>query len=607
MMTDHRLPKLLVKSIKRLATYHADTLFVHAAAVSAFLLECLQGSDGVVICASNCLATLASTCGELLSAHVNELVPCLLTKMVYSYEVGLAKEQQTETSEMEEVWSARKACADALDCLSHAYGGSVAAASLPIIHDAFEQRNTLSWYIVESAVLGLGAISEGCEEQLQPFVQEHLQQLIDLLHNSHPLVRSITCWTVSRCIKSAAPQAVQLAQSAFACIRDNHREVKHAALSAIAVFAEEIGTQMEPVVGELLPALTESFQYEDERVLRVLCDAIATTFTNVPAVQEAAYTDFLATIIQAAMTKLSGSSVSVQDALLCCLCEIVEAVGIRILPWAPAIFLCCVQVLLQSTDSATAATLELLSAMEPFVHGLHTLARDEKATIMLQSVCEKAMLCLESEDSDLASSAAVLIGEMAVWDTELVQSHVDTILQKLERLLASGPVCCNASWALANLIYLFHAKPCGPLARQLLSLLSHAMKNLLSHAVKNRETPDALGQNLCFAICALTLVDPTQVDYAFYYPTPESLFEVYCSAVAGSMQSNCSERERTVLSAGITALVRTDPHLVTRCSAGKCAAALCKLRDTMGTRDDDRAWPALLAVLPAEAQQWLLQ
>ena len=54
------------------------------------------------------------------------------------------------------------------------------------------------WRARESAILALGAISEGCANGLLSHLSEMVSVLLPKLLDSRPLVRSITCWALSR-------------------------------------------------------------------------------------------------------------------------------------------------------------------------------------------------------------------------------------------------------------------------------------------------------------------------------------------------------------------------------------------------------------------------
>ena len=54
------------------------------------------------------------------------------------------------------------------------------------------------WRPRESAILALGAIAEGCAQGLLPWLPNMIAMLLPKLSDTRPLVRSITCWALSR-------------------------------------------------------------------------------------------------------------------------------------------------------------------------------------------------------------------------------------------------------------------------------------------------------------------------------------------------------------------------------------------------------------------------
>ncbi len=92
-------------------------------------------------------------------------------------------------------WNLRKCSAAALDVLSCVFHESLLPVLLPIL-----KQNLLSsdWLVKESAILALGAVSEGCMEGMIPQLPEVVPYLINSLSDVKALVRSITCWTLSR-------------------------------------------------------------------------------------------------------------------------------------------------------------------------------------------------------------------------------------------------------------------------------------------------------------------------------------------------------------------------------------------------------------------------
>jgi transportin-1 len=112
-------------------------------------------------------------------------------------------------------WNLRKCSAAALDVLASVFRNDLLPVLLPILKVTFcfnvaeLARSTLSfspqetlfhqeWEIKESGILALGAIAEGCMAGMIPHLNELVPYLINCLSDKKALVRSITCWTLSR-------------------------------------------------------------------------------------------------------------------------------------------------------------------------------------------------------------------------------------------------------------------------------------------------------------------------------------------------------------------------------------------------------------------------
>lgn len=92
-------------------------------------------------------------------------------------------------------WNLRKCSAAALDVLSNVFHQALLPVLLPILK---EKLFSSQWLVKESSILALGAVSEGCMEGMIPHLSELIPHLIGYLSDSKALVRSITCWTLSR-------------------------------------------------------------------------------------------------------------------------------------------------------------------------------------------------------------------------------------------------------------------------------------------------------------------------------------------------------------------------------------------------------------------------
>ena len=90
---------------------------------------------------------------------------------------------------------AGKCSAAALDVLANVFREDILPTVLPILKEILFHSN---WEIKESGILVLGAIAEGCMNGMIPHLPELIPYLISCLADKKTLVRSITCWTLSR-------------------------------------------------------------------------------------------------------------------------------------------------------------------------------------------------------------------------------------------------------------------------------------------------------------------------------------------------------------------------------------------------------------------------
>lgn len=175
---------------------------------------------------------------EVLSPHLQRLIPVLMQKMRYSvYEVMLNEEEDDEMvpdrdqdirphiyhgrqqhtqsrmdsnngeeqcgeSDDEEDnfdnsdWNLRKCSAAALDLLANNFHDELLPTVLEILKETLFHED---WLTKEAAILALGAIAEGCMLGIAQHLSEIIPYLVQqCLNDKKALVRSITCWTLSR-------------------------------------------------------------------------------------------------------------------------------------------------------------------------------------------------------------------------------------------------------------------------------------------------------------------------------------------------------------------------------------------------------------------------
>ena len=85
--------------------------------------------------------------------------------------------------------------AAALDVLSNVFHDNLLPVLLPVLKTAIFSDD---WLVKESAILALGAVAEGCMGGMKAHLPQLWTYLVQCLSDSKALVKSITCWTLSR-------------------------------------------------------------------------------------------------------------------------------------------------------------------------------------------------------------------------------------------------------------------------------------------------------------------------------------------------------------------------------------------------------------------------
>lgn len=132
---------------------------------------------------------------------------------------------------------------------------------LPILKETLFHSE---WVIKESAILALGAIAEGCMSGMLQHLPELIPYLISCLGDKKSLVRSITCWTLSRYSHWVVTQSHDLYLKPLMTellkrILDSNKRVQEAACSAFATLEEEACTELVPYLGFILETLVFAF------------------------------------------------------------------------------------------------------------------------------------------------------------------------------------------------------------------------------------------------------------------------------------------------------------------------------------------------------------
>ena len=180
-------------------------------------------------------------------------------------------------------WNLRKCSAAALDVLASVFHDELLPIVLPILRETLFHQE---WEVKEAAILALGAISEGCMQGMIPHLPQLVPYLITSLSERKALLRSITCWTLSRYSHWVVTQPHDkylkpLMTDLLKRILDTSKKVQEAACSAFATLEEEACTELVPYLGYILSTLVFAFTKYQKKNLLILYDAIGTLADSV--------------------------------------------------------------------------------------------------------------------------------------------------------------------------------------------------------------------------------------------------------------------------------------------------------------------------------------
>lgn len=180
-------------------------------------------------------------------------------------------------------WNLRKCSAAALDVLANVFHDELLPEVLPILKETLFHAD---WIVKESAILALGAIAEGSMAGMLAHLPQLVPYLIQSLSEKKALVRSITCWTLSRYSHWIVQQPHDnflkpLMTELLKRILDGNKRVQEAACSAFATLEEEACTELVPYLSFILETLVFAFSKYQHKNLLILYDAIGTLADSV--------------------------------------------------------------------------------------------------------------------------------------------------------------------------------------------------------------------------------------------------------------------------------------------------------------------------------------
>ncbi|KAG4304337.1 hypothetical protein PORY_002312 [Pneumocystis oryctolagi] len=464
-------------------------------------------------------------------------------------------------------WNLRKCSAAAFDVLSTIYHNKLLEISMPYLRQNIFNED---WKIREAGVLALGALAEGCFDDMTEFLPELFPYLISLLNDPKPLIRQMTCWTLGRYSKWAAflqsekekeKYFIALLEGLLRMVLDNNKKVQKAGCSALANLEEQAGPILIPYLDPILRTLVIAFQKYQQKNLLILYDALQTLTDSVgQSLNKKEYIDILMPPLIEKWSSLSDDDRDLFP-LLECLSSVTVALGDGFMPFAPPVFSRCISIIhktllqlnlynqdprLDAPDKNFLVTsLDLLSGL---VEGLglnfeYLIMQAEPPLVQLLSIC------ITDSSPEVRQSSYALLGDLSIFCFQHIKPYITPLMSELIGQLdlhhESFGICSNAAWS-AGEISLKMGHEMLPYVNPLLDRLVKLLKgsNIL---------PNVL-ENCAITIGRLSLACPDSVA-----PNLRNFIKPWCAALINVRDNE----EKDSAFRGICTIISRNPEAIT--------------------------------------------
>lgn len=441
----------------------------------------------------------------------------------FAYEDDLSEGEIEDDDDFDEVdpeeeWNLRKCSAASLDSLASFYHGSVFKEVLPWLIENLKHKD---WPNREAAVLALGAIGPGCMDDITPHLAELIPYMLSLLQDQMPVVRQITCWSLSRYAQWAAYDENAPKQQFFEPIMegllqrmlDNNKKVQESAASAFASLEENARAKLAPYCNIILQQFVKCFNKYKDKNMYILYDCVQTL------AEHASPTLALPENVNLLMPAMIERWQKVQDQsremfpLLECLSFVATALGTQFAPFAQPLFMRCIKLIQQNLEDGMAAeqsyldtpdkdflvtSLDLLSSI---IQALDEGRSTELAATAQPNMFELLAYCMRDGNNDVRQSAFALLGDCAIYIFSQLQTYLPELMKILIAQLdlsqanedpeAAFRVINNACWSCGE-IAMRQKEGMAPFVEELLARLAFIMFS--------KDVPDSLNENAAIAL-----------------------------------------------------------------------------------------------------------
>jgi transportin-1 len=497
-------------------------------------------------------------------------------------------------------WTLRKCAAASLDSLANLYGAEpILPCLLPSLQEGL--TNADPW-VQEASILALGAIAEGCREemdahmgQLHPYLMNHIASPES--PQNLPQVKSIAAWTIGRYASWAVDQVqtgvqghllAQMTEIFIARLGDRNRRVQVASCSAFGVVMEVAGDLMAPYLEPVYQGLTSALARYQGRSLLILFDVlgILADFCGAAIAEGNLPTIYMPALLHLfdGLAKNDPTDRTLLP-LMECIASIALASGMNFQPYALECFedamgvIEAVTLLLTTSDE----TIENEEDVDPIICATDLLdglvegigenfpALVSSSRRFGQHFLSVLLSMCKHDIPGVRMSALALLGDIARKSPGMLQPALPQLLQ--EAITNMDPVqpsvCTNAVWAIGEICVRCEGNPglLEPFAPSLMqNLIALLMGNGIDGNERGADIP-GLAENAAACVGRLAKVNPN-----FVAPDLSRVLLGWCDGMA----KICDPTERRDAFQGFVQSVYANPQAIQQASAN-VADAICSV------------------------------
>lgn len=342
------------------------------------------------------------------------------------------------------------------------------------------------WKLKEAAILCIGALAEGCYEAIKPHLSFIILFLLQQISDKEPLIKTISCWTLSRYTSFIIENATQSLPNSqdtlikvylreiLKAVMDNSATVQESACSAFSNLVTKAAHMLLPFLFEVFQVFAMVFEHYKGSSLCNLYGAIASIFESLES--GVADSKALELLLPRILQKFIDSPID--DRNLCtlieCIISITNSLGKAFVTSLPALFEKSLKIIhsyllaLKHEDKKTEHEKRelLLRVIDLLSSILEILQQDFDPFIQGSNLYSLLLECLEDKDFQVRQFIFSFVGEIAKKCPKGLVPFVDSLVPILINNLFILPpeldpshsyisICNNAVWAIGELAMSF--------------------------------------------------------------------------------------------------------------------------------------------------------